>query len=110
MEKTTASESFFWIDSETTITSKDEYGNPAEGTRLFRNENGEEIITRWRDGLLDGDVVGEEGNLRVLPAVEAGGHVEYWRRGMLHRDGDLPAVSTSGFSREEWWLDNKRYR
>lgn len=108
--KDSVSDSLFWIDENSTITSKDENGNPAEGTRLFISDDGKNVITRWKNGFLDGDSIGPGGKVVVQPAVEADGHLEYWRNGKLHRDGNLPAVSTSGFSKEEWWNENRRIR
>lgn len=93
-------------------TSKDEQGNPANGTRLFIDEkhDNEEIIMRFNNGYLDGDSYTKEGELIVQPAVECEGHLEYWRKGQLHRDNKLPAVSTNGFSENEYWEHGERIK
>ena len=78
---------------------RDAGGNPLEGIRV--TEDG--IIRRFHNGLLDGDSYTPEGKRITQPAVEGPGHIEYWREGRLHRDGDLPAVSTKGFTHKEWW-------
>lgn len=48
--------------------------------------------------------------LIIQPAVETEGHIEYWRKGMLHRDNGEPAVYAEGFSVKEWWENNKRIK
>lgn len=110
MENKTTSKSLFWKDKKTLVRSFDENGKPAHGVRIFKKENGEKVITRFLNGLLDGDFL-EDGIKQVTqPAVECEGHVEYWRKGMLHRDNGLPAVSTNGFTEEEWWENNNRIK
>ena len=101
--------SLLYVDSGTLISSFDENGNLAEGTRLTV-KNDKEIILRFRNGLLDGDSFTKEGKLIVQPAVETEGHIEYWRKGKLHRDNNLPAVSTNGFTEEEWWENGNRIK
>ncbi len=109
MEKT-QTKSLFWKDEKTLIRSFDEEGNPAHGTRIFKGKNGERIILRFLNGFLDGDFLEDGLNMKIQPAVEGMGHVEYWRKGMLHRDDGLPAVSTNGFSEKEYWENNKRIK
>lgn len=99
--------SLFW-KKDTIIQSKDENGNPAEGTRLFITPSGEEFYLRFRNGFLDGDSYTKDGKLVVQPAVEGAGHIEYWREGKLHRDGGLEAVYAEGFSVKEYWINNER--
>jgi hypothetical protein len=76
----------------------DRDGRPRQGEVI----TGEGVILRFIDGFLDGDQATGRG-LVSLPAVEAPGHLEWWRRGRLHRDGGLPAVIADNFSVYEWW-------
>lgn len=86
----------------------DEYGRHCEGTRMLADGR---TILRFRGGMLDGDVVDGDGRLvDVMPAVEGHGHMEYWRRNMLHRDDGLPAVISDGMGRYEWWENGVRVR
>jgi hypothetical protein len=85
---------------------RDAGGNPLEGIRV--TEDG--VIRRFHKGLLDGDSYTAEGKRITQPAVEGPGHIEYWREGRLHRDGGLPAVSTGGFTRREWWEQGEQVR
>lgn len=90
----------------TDFRQTDENGNILNGTRI--GEDGKTIL-RFRDGLLDGDVFNSNGKLIVTkPAVECGGHQEYWRHNKLHRDGGLPAVLSNGLKDKEWWIDGVR--
>lgn len=100
-------QSLFYIDSETLIRSYDENGNPVEGTRITIKDD-KEVIMRFRHGLLDGDSFTKNGKLIVQPAVETEGHIEYWRKGKLHRDNGEPAVYAEGFSAKEWWENGNR--
>lgn len=102
--------SLFWKNENTLIRSFDENGKPAEGTRITKTKEGKHTILRFKKGLLDGDFSEDGVNLVVQPAVETEGHIEYWRKGMLHRDNGLPAVSTNGFSENEYWENNKRVK
>lgn len=102
--------SLFWKNENTLIRSFDENGKPAEGTRITKTKEGKHTILRFKNGLLDGDFSEDGVNLVVQPAVETEGHIEYWRKGMLHRDNGLPAVSTNGFSENEYWENNKRVK
>lgn len=89
----------------------DEYGSPLEGQRLLKEslESGENVILRFHNGLLDGDVFDDNGNFVMQkPAVDAPGHQEYWRKNCLHRDGGEPAVYSQGFSLREWWENGER--
>lgn len=99
--------SLFYVDLETLIRSYDESGNPAEGTRITIKD-GKAVIMRFRHGLLDGDSFSKDGKLIVQPAVETEGHIEYWRKGKLHRDDGLEAVYAEGFSVKEWWENGNR--
>jgi hypothetical protein len=67
----------------------------------------EGVILRFIDGLLDGDRI-TGGETISLPAVEAPGHLEWWRGGRLHRDGGLPAVAGDNFRVLEWWENGNR--
>lgn len=62
-------------------------------------------IIRFMDGLLNG---GRDNIRHVdLPAYEAfDGHVEYWEKGMLHRE-HKPAVISDYGNWEEWWYHGK---
>jgi len=80
---------------------------PRNGT--FFAPDGKTIV-RFKDGLIDGDVYDSEGKLRrVSPAIESYGHIEFWRQGKLHRDGDLPAISTNKFTVKEYWKNGIQY-
>jgi hypothetical protein len=68
----------------------------------------EGVILRFIDGLLDGDRITGRGRHLSLPAVEAPGHLEWWRKGRLHRDGGLPAVVSVNFTVLEWWEDGRK--
>ena len=79
----------------------DENGKPLEGVRIGEDK---QTILRFRNGWLDGDIIGENGNLiTVKPAVERQGHLEYWRKNKLHRDDNLPAVISDDFTHKEYW-------
>jgi hypothetical protein len=81
----------------------DSGGKPKQGEVVTE----EGVILRFVDGLLDGNViVGYSGY--SLPAVEAPGHLEWWRRGVLHREGGLPAVISGNFQELEWWENGKK--
>jgi hypothetical protein len=84
----------------------DKNSKPLEGTVI--TEDG--IIRRFHNGLLDGDSYTPEGKRITQPAVEGPGHIEYWREGQLHRDHGLPAISSRGFHRREWWVEGKSIR
>lgn len=101
--------SIFYKNKDERITSTDENGNPANGTRIFI-EKGRKIIVRFNNGYLDGDSYTKEGKLIVQPAVEFEGHLEYWRQGQLHRDNGLAAVSSNGFSENEYWEKGERIK
>lgn len=101
--------SLFYVDPETLIRSYDENGNPAEGTRITIKDD-KEVIMRFRHGLLDGDAFTKDGKFIVQPAVETEGHIEYWRKGLLHRDNGEPAVYTDGLSTKEWWENSIRIK
>lgn len=88
------------------VKSFDENGQPAQGTRLTSDN----IIVRFKDGYLDGDSIDSQGNIIVQPAVETEGHIEYWRKGVPHRDDELPAISTKGFSDHEFWCNGERLK
>jgi antitoxin component YwqK of YwqJK toxin-antitoxin module len=93
----------------------DEDGNLLNGPRLdgeAYDKDRTKIILRFRNGLLDGDEYDENGKyLGTRPAVEAQeGHLEYWRKGFLHRDGGLAAVVSKGFTYKEYWENGKRIK
>lgn len=106
----TETNSLFWKDEDTAIRSFAEDGSPCEGTRICKGRDGNDVILRFRNGLLDGDSFLRDGRRITQPAVETEGHVEYWREGMLHRDDGLAAVASNGFSEKEFWEHNKRIR
>ena len=85
------------------VKSFDENEKPCQGARIYSGI----VIVRFKDGYLDGDTV-IDGTTIVQPAVEAEGHIEFWRKGVPHRDEGLPAISTSGFSEHEYWENGKR--
>jgi hypothetical protein len=73
-----------------------ETGGPCNGDY---NVNGD--ISRFKDGLLHG---GADAEGEAQPAVELlDGHTEWWKEGLLHRDGG-PAVVTGHGTWEEFWL------
>lgn len=93
------------------IQQKDENGNVLNGLRVFASDydNGETTLLLFKDGLLDGDLFDDDGNLIMQkPAVEGNGHQEYWRKGKLHRDNGEPAVLAEGFTVKEWWVNGER--
>jgi hypothetical protein len=93
------SDSYHLESNGTADLCRDKNGRLLEGTAI--TEDG--IIRRFHNGLLDGDSYTPEGKRITQPAVEGPGHLEYWREGRLHRDHDLPAVSSRGFHHREWW-------
>jgi transcriptional regulator with XRE-family HTH domain len=92
----------------------DEYDNPLNGWRIDEvtyDNHGKTIILRFKNGYLDGDEFDESGKyLGARPAVETEGHIEYWRKGCLHRDGKQPAIITNGFRNFEFWKKGKRIK
>lgn len=85
----------------------DENGEYLDGVRMVPVEGYSSLfIVRFRDGLIDGDIYNENGNfMKVMPAVEGPGHVEYWRKGKLHRDDEEAAVITEGFRVKQYWYN-----
>jgi hypothetical protein len=83
----------------------DGLGNPVQGEIIAGDGTG--TILRFVNGLLDGDAI-TGGGIISLPAVEAPGHLEWWRQGKLHRDNGLPAVISDNLSVYEWWVDGKQ--
>lgn len=76
-------------------------GEPLEGVRIGKDKK---TIYRFRNGYLDGDVYDIDGRyITTKPAVEAVGHIEYWRCNKLHRDNNEPAVISQRFTRREYW-------
>jgi hypothetical protein len=74
----------------------DEAGGPLVNDTIDK-ETG--AILRFRNGLLDGG---------ALPAVECEDfHMEFYRKGQLHRDGG-PAVVADGGKVKEHWNDGVR--
>lgn len=90
----------------------DDFGRPLNEVRIdgdAYDKDKTKIILRFRNGLLDGDIYVEGKYVRTKPAVEApNGHIEYWRAGKLHRDGELAAVSSDGFTHKEYWINGER--
>jgi hypothetical protein len=86
-----------------TVRCLDKDGNPLQGEVI----TGEGVILRFIDGFLDGDRMTGRGFVS-LPAVESGGHLEWWRGGRIHRGGGLPAVIAENFSIYEWWDQGKK--
>lgn len=99
--------SLFYADADTAITSTDENGLPAEGLRIGKDKDENDVLLRFRHGYLDGDSFDRNGTLLTQPAVErpSDGHLEYWRQGKLHRDGGEAAVIASGFTQKEYWVN-----
>ena len=67
------------------------------------------------DGVLPAECIKDEFDksgkyLGARPAVETEGHIEYWRKGCLHRDGKQPAIITNGFRNFEFWKKGKRIK
>ena len=64
-----------------------------------------EITVRIKNGYLN-DVEGDDGSL--LPAISTAdsGHIEHWKDGVLHCEGE-PAVIDNIDGYEEWWLNGK---
>lgn len=88
----------------------DDFGLPMNGIRVDANawDNKNVVILRFRNGLLDGDIFINGQFVRTNPAVETqDGHIEYWRKGKLHRDEGLPAVISSGLKHKEFWVNGK---
>lgn len=105
------SKSIFIKYNNTDIKSFDENGNPLDGERILADgyDRGKIILLRFRNGFLDGDIFDRKGNLVMQkPAVETGGHQEFWRKNKLHRDNGEPAVYAEGFSAKEWWENGNR--
>lgn len=94
------------------IVTLDDEGHPMNETRVDAKEleQGRKVILRFRNGLLDGDVYVNNQYVTTKPAVEAPGHIEYWRAGKLHRDNGLPAVLSFGFTMKEFWENGIRIK
>ena len=78
-------------------------GKLLNGEIKYRFENEEEdTICRFRDGLLDGNIYDESGNLlEKRPALEYGfGGTEYWRNGTP--DGFPAIIQNFGYYEEDW--------
>ena len=76
-------------------TVKDENGNLLEG-----DEMKDGAITRWHNGMLDG-----QGQPAVeLFTPESGAHIEFWEQGHLKK------VATDNFNTEEIWENDKRIK
>jgi hypothetical protein len=72
---------------------------PIDGVRRYKDGK---VVMRFRRGRLDGDP--ERGKV-VRPAYEEDGHLEYWRGGLLHRDGGRPAIISGNGAAREWWVN-----
>jgi len=78
-------------------------GKLLNGEIKYRFENEEEdTVCRFRDGLLDGNIYDESGNLlEKRPALEYGfGGTEYWRNGVP--DGFPAIIQNFGYYEEDW--------
>ena len=76
-------------------------GEPLEGVQISKDKK---TIYRFRNGFLDGDVYDIDGRfITVKPAVEAPGHIEYWRQNKIHRDKNEAAVISEKFTIKEYW-------
>lgn len=108
----TGTRSLFYKGDDTAITSAGEDGNPAEGLRIGKDKDGNEVLLRFRHGFLDGDSFDRSGTPITQPAVErpCDGHLEYWRQGKLHRDGGEAAVVAAGFAEKEYWVEGIRVK
>lgn len=108
----TETRSLFYKDDDTIITAIDEKGIPAEGLRIGKDKNGNEVLLRFRHGFLDGDSFNKNNTLITQPAVErpCDGHLEYWRQGKLHRDDGEATVIAAGFTEKEYWVEGSRVR
>ena len=102
--------SLFYAGDDTPITSTDENGLSAEGLRIGKDRDGNEVLLRFRHGFLDGDSFAKNGTPLTQPAVErpSDGHLEYWRQGRLHRDNGEAAVIAAGFTKKEYWVNGVR--
>ena len=116
VENTLLQKSFsLYIDKNCNKVPKyDENNTLTNGYRIDENiydNQGKIIILRFRNGFLDGDEFDNNGLfLGTRPAVETTGHIEYWRKGCLHRDENQPAVITKGFKICEYWQEGKRIK
>jgi hypothetical protein len=81
---------------------RDAYFIPVDGIKQYLKSH---LIQRFIDGFLDGDTFTGSGKLLVKPAYEEGGHLEYWRNGLLHRDNNQPAVISRNGKIKEWWFN-----
>ena len=108
----TETRSLFYAGEDTVITSTDENGLPAEGLRIGKDKDGNEVLMRFLHGFLDGDSFDRNGKPLTQPAVErpCDGHIEYWRQGKLHRDGSEAAVITAGFGEKEYWVEGVKVK
>lgn len=108
----TETRSLFYAGKDTVITSTDENGRPTEGLRIGKDRDGNEVLMRFRHGFLDGDSFDRNGNPLTQPAVErpSDGHLEYWRKGRLHHDGDEAAVIAAGLREKEYWVAGIRMK
>lgn len=103
-----SSRSMFLAVNGTDDRQVDENGNYCEGTRMYEDRK---TVLRFRGGMLDGDIVAPDGTLvTTRPAVEGHGHEEWWRQNRLHRDDGLPAVTSDGMGRREWWENGVRVK
>lgn len=112
MKEQTKSKSLYIDENNSNKIHLDDFGNPLNGVRIDGekwDKDKTKVIIRFRNGLLDGDIYIGEKYIRTKPAVETpNGHVEYWRKGKLHRDGKLAAVCSEGLLHKEYWVNGKR--
>ena len=102
---------YIQLNNSNIVTLNDD-GHPMNETRMDANafDQGKKVILRFRNGLLDGDIYVNDRYVTTKPAVEACGHIEYWRAGKLHRDDGLAAVSSCGFTTKEFWENGVRIK
>lgn len=79
---------------------------PYEGEMFYKHKVLGLVILRFKNGLLDGDYFDKNGIfIKVQPAVEANGHLEFWRNGKLHRDNGEPAIYSDNYN-ELYFFEN----
>jgi hypothetical protein len=72
---------------------------PVDGEERYKDAK---VVMRFKRGYLDGDA--RHGGI-IRPAYEEEGHKEYWRGGLLHRDGGRAAVISEKGAIKEWWVN-----
>ena len=79
---------------------------------IFRKETGNIGIKSVvvKDGITTTYRNGVRHSFNDEPAVVFGNTKEWWWKGKLHREGDLPAVIMNDGKSFEWWVNGKRHR